>query len=147
MLIVVDANIVIKLFAKEGDSEDAHAFFRHAILRDWSLLAPSLLRYEVWEGARRNGYPMTEAMALLEAQERYNLHIVDPTRTHVLEAVEIVHNGHAKSGFPSFYDSIYHAMAITEKARFLTADRKHYLKTRQLGHILDRWRGLLEQER
>lgn len=43
--------------------------------------------------------------------------------------------GHEKSGFPSFYDSTYHAIAILNNCNFVTSDKKHYDKTKGLGHI------------
>ena len=48
---------------------------------------------------------------------------------------------HEKSGFPTIYDSIYHALAIQLDAVFLTADKKHYAKAKEYGHIklLSEW--------
>lgn len=43
---------------------------------------------------------------------------------------KISQRGQAKSGFPSMYDSIYHALAIKLDAIFLTADKKHDAKTK-----------------
>ena len=57
---------------------------------------------------------------------------------------KIASTGHEKSGFPSIYDSIYHALAIHEKAVFLTADKRHYEKSKSFGHIclLKDWENL-----
>ena len=40
-----------------------------------------------------------------------------------------------KSGFPSFYDAIYHALAMINDCDFITADRRHYEKTKALGKV------------
>ena len=53
----------------------------------------------------------------------------------ILKAIEICETGHQKSGFPSFYDASYHALAINNDCIFITADSKHISKTLQFGHI------------
>jgi predicted nucleic acid-binding protein len=49
---------------------------------------------------------------------------------------DICKAGHEKSGFPSFYDASYHALSIQYNCYFVTADKRHFTKTQQLGHIL-----------
>lgn len=144
MIFVVDANVFIKLFVKESDSVQAHKFFRAAVENNAMLLAPTLFRYEVWEAARVNGIPLDIALNLLAAQEGYCLHIIEPSRRHVLKAETIANKGHQKSGFPSMYDSIFHALAIESDGVFITADHKHYAKAKTFGHIalLSAWRKL-----
>ena len=53
----------------------------------------------------------------------------------------IVSDGQKNSGFPSLYDSVYHALAINNNCHFVTADKRHEAKTKQFGHIvlLDQW--------
>ncbi len=43
-----------------------------------------------------------------------------PDRDSWLLAEEITQKGHDKSGFPTIYDSIYHALAIRMDGTFLT---------------------------
>ena len=43
-------------------------------------------------------------------------------------------SGHTKSGYPSWFDSFYHAIAVEEGAIFITADKRHAVKTRQFEH-------------
>lgn len=42
------------------------------------------------------------------------------------------------------YDSIYHALAIETKGVFITADRRHFVKTECFSHIclLSDWKGI-----
>jgi len=40
-----------------------------------------------------------------------------------------------KSGFPSFYDASYHALAITHECQFITADKRHIAKAKGFGHV------------
>jgi predicted nucleic acid-binding protein len=46
-----------------------------------------------------------------------------------------ISTGHIKSGYPSIYDALFHAMALCNKAVFVTADKHHYAKTQILGNI------------
>ena len=43
--------------------------------------------------------------------------------------------GQPNSGSPSFYDACYHAIALINDCDFITADKKHYEKTKALGNI------------
>ena len=54
----------------------------------------------------------------------------------IKKTLEMTKVGHSKSGYPTFNDSLYHAIAIRDKAIFITADRRHYLKTKHLGNIM-----------
>jgi hypothetical protein len=61
------------------------------------------------------------------------------------KTLEICESGHDKSGFPSFYDASYHALAINNDCYFITADKRHFNITQQLGHIvlLSDWETIL----
>jgi hypothetical protein len=53
-----------------------------------------------------------------------------------LRAEKIDTTGHAKSGYPALNDSIYHAMAIERGGVFVTADRRHFAKSKQFGSVV-----------
>lgn len=42
------------------------------------------------------------------------------------QALKILASGHDKSGYPSIYDAIFHAMALCNQAVLVTADKRHY---------------------
>lgn len=65
----------------------------------------------------------------------FNLSFVPLTGALIDKTLAITKDGHEKSGYPTFNDSMYHAIAITEDALFITADKRHYEKTSQLGNI------------
>ncbi len=46
-------------------------------------------------------------------------------------------------GYPTLFDSIYHAMALERGGVFVTADRKHVDRTRSFGGVmlLSEWAG------
>ena len=56
--------------------------------------------------------------------------------------MKITEDGNQKSGFPSIYDSTYHAMAIAYDGIFITADKRHAAKAMQYAHIavLHNWK-------
>ncbi len=51
------------------------------------------------------------------------------------KAKEMTTKGHEKSGYQSFYDSVYHALAIQNNCDFITADKKHHAKAKEFGNI------------
>lgn len=53
-----------------------------------------------------------------------------------LRAEKIAATGHVKSGYPDLENSIYHAMAIERGGIFVTADQRHFAKTRQFGSVV-----------
>ncbi len=144
MMIVVDANVFNKLFLAEPDQDQAKAFFREAVNQNVSLVAPTLFRYEAWEVARRNSVPLSEVSRMITLQQNLLLELVEPTLEHVLKAEEIASHGTKNSGFPSIYDSIYHAIALVEGGMFLTADHKHAAKVQKFGALveLENWQDL-----
>ena len=60
------------------------------------------------------------------------------------KAIEICEAAHKKSGFPSFNDSSYHALAILNDCQFITADKRHISKTQKIGHtiLLSDWKNI-----
>lgn len=60
---------------------------------------------------------------------------MEPSEVVIKKALKIVGHGHFKSGFPHFYDSVYHALAIEHKCDFVTSDEKHYEKSKGFGNI------------
>jgi predicted nucleic acid-binding protein len=54
----------------------------------------------------------------------------------IKQTINITNEGHPNSGFPSFYDSAYHALAIELDSVFVTADKRHKAKTETFGHIV-----------
>lgn len=98
------------------------------------LLAPDLLYLEVINTAQRCGVPIDAVVELLEAQ-KYLLEMRAVSDAERKKAVEIIAQGHEKSGYPSIYDALFHAMALCNQAVFVTADKRHFTKTQQLGSI------------
>lgn len=84
--------------------------------------------------AQRCGVPVKKVEELLDAQ-KYLMEMRAINKQEQQTALNIITQGHPKSGCPSIYDSVFHAMALCNEAVLITADKRHYEKTRQLGAI------------
>ncbi len=132
---VVDSSVFNKLFLDEVDREQALQLFTQAAKQEVQLIAPDLLFLEAINTAQRCGIPIDEVAALLKAQ-KYLMEIRPITHAEQQKAIELIKMGHPNSGYPSIYDALFHAMAICNNALFVTADHRHYAKTKQVGHIV-----------
>jgi predicted nucleic acid-binding protein len=142
--IIVDSNIIAKTFSDETDSQQAKDFLKKCVQEEIEIIAPDLLRYEIAQISIRKNYPMRKAVALLENAISSLVSLRPPTEYEWLQAEIICQKGHEKSGFPSMYDSVYHAIAIVQDGVFITADKKHYAKTKEFKHIvlLKNWESI-----
>lgn len=133
---VVDACVFAKLILDETDSVQAERFIAHAIHSGSYLYAPSLFSYELIGILKKNNVPQGEIQNFIQSQHNASYLKIMPFDDDLLRlALDMTQQGHAKSGYPHFYDSVYHALAIVEKCDFITADKRHYGKTRDQGHI------------
>ena len=134
--LIIDSSVFNKLYLEEADSEQAVALFTRATAREFELQAPDLLYLEVISTANSYKVPIDHVVQLLDFQTRYLLQLRSLTRTEMRKAIEITQQGHPQSGYPSIYDSVFHAMALSNNATLVTADRRHYEKTKHLGNIV-----------
>ena len=143
-IIVPDACVFTKLFYDEPDSSKARAFFEYCVRVDTRLVVPDLFKYEIAQTSRYVDHALNDTLDLFDAHTRAIMTISSPERETWLLAEDITKKGNEKSGFPSMYDSIYHALAISLDGTFLTADKKHYAKAKDYGHItlLNDWESL-----
>lgn len=133
-LIILDSSVFLKQFLNENDREIAVDFIRQKVSQDCQIMVPDLFYYEVLSVAaiHRRFEEIYEAFTYYE---KNILKIIRPNIKITALARKITEKGHNKSGFPSFYDAIYHALAIENDCYFITTDKKHYEKARHLGHI------------
>ncbi len=148
-MIVLDANVFAKLFVEENDSDLAKALMYAVQYSAVPVLLPGLFAYEIIQIGRYHSLDTDKVLDLLETQFLSNWEMVEPTRAHWKTAQKISKKGHAKSGYPAMYDSVYHALAIEGNGAFITADKKHYEKAKSFGHIylLEDWKAPLEPYR
>ena len=117
---VVDASVAVKWFVPEIHSGHALRLLR----KGFDLQAPELIQAEfgniLWKKCRAGELDGTTAGEILDNFKRSPL-VVRPHGAFMKIAWEI-----ALKRRQTFYDSLYLALAMTEKARMVTADRKFY---------------------
>lgn len=132
---VVDSSIFIAMFLKEENSHKALEFFNNANKHQVNLLAPSIFIYEVMAILLKEAINLLDIESVLDSQIKSCLKIMDLDQKLIKETDKLTKKSHPKSGFPSFYDSSYHALAILNDCNFITIDKKHYDKTKHLKNI------------
>ena len=144
-LVVIDANIIAKLVADESDSNLAIDFLRDCVDEKIQIIAPMIIQYEVANIAIKKNISIDLVINLFDKNVLRLIDLESPDRFTWLQAERICKHGYEKSGYPSMYDSIYHAMAIIKGGTFFTADKRHYAKSKSFGHIalLENWEETL----
>lgn len=145
-IIVLDANILIKILHQEHDTDEANGLLQACTKRQVTVLVPEHFFYEVTNVCNHLDIEIARVLDLYEALKSSILTVAAPQRDTWLLAEKIAGQGHRKSGFPSMYDSIYHALAIHAEGVFVTADKRHFEKAQSFEHIcqLKDWRGLFD---
>ena len=141
--IVVDASVFNKTFLDEPDRADAVAFFEFANRRKLQLIAPSIFVYEVLAVAAPSAFGSERAFELVEGFRQSGFSIVEASDAIIRKAIEIANSGHPKTGYPTFYDAAYHALALLRSGVFLTSDKRHVAKASAFGSVvlLRDWRS------
>ncbi len=133
--LVVDSCVFVKLFLDEGDQKNAVEFFKKIISSGAEVYVPKLFIYEVLSICSLKKIDAQKILSVLNRHRKLYLQVVDPEDSLLLSATEMTKRGHLKSGYPSFYDCSYHALAIEKKCTFITSDAKHFAKTKNLGSV------------
>ena len=131
---VIDSSVFNKLYLDEVDRDKAQQLFIQAAAGEVLLYAPDLFYLEVVNTAQRCGVPINKVVDLLESQ-KYLLQIRAVSDDERKKAIQIIASGHIKSGYPSIYDALFHAMALCNGDIYVAAGKRHYAKTHKLGNI------------
>jgi len=127
--------ITLNFRHRKSKNETKHSNFLFRRADQAILIAPDLLYLEVINTAQRCGVPLESVVELLEAQ-KYLLQMRAVSDAERSKALQIIAQGHDKSGYPStIYDALFHAMALCNEGVLVTADKRHFAKTEQLGGI------------
>lgn len=145
-IIVLDANIAVKILHKESDSLQALDFIKYCAEKNAKLVVPEHFLYELVNVCQFLGVDVKTTLKLFDGLKSSLLTVVRPSNATWLLAERISKHGHKNSGFPAMYDSIYHALAIEAEGIFLTADKKHVVKAESFGKVvlLKNWEATLK---
>ncbi len=143
--VVLDSCVFNKLFLQEIDRHQAIDLIDKLTAQNYKIIVPNLFLYEVLSIAKINGFPTRQIYALILKFQELGLQLLELDKSCIEKALEICEFGHLKSGFPSFYDASYHALAIIHNCYFITADKRHFNKTLSLGNIvlLNDWEKII----
>lgn len=100
------------------------------------IINPVLFQYEFIKVCIVNNFDLKCAHEIIGKSLEVNLTLVTPTLTHDIKAREIISSCDKSARFPSYYDAIYHAIAIEHNTTFITADEKYYSKAKHIGNIM-----------
>ena len=128
-LVIVDTSVILKWFFWESDRKNALKIRDEFIAGQINLGMPTHCLVEVGNilGIKQ---PENAVLIISEIQmmqiEEYHLSL-----ELVQQAIKIMRK------FPktSFYDAMYHAIAIENRGVFVTADKKYYDSTKSLKHM------------
>lgn len=142
-LIVLDANVAVKLLHAEPDTDQAKQVIADCLGRGIKILVPEHFLYEVVAVCHRVDVSVDDVLLLFDKLRGSILTVVSPRPETWRKAQEIARDGTPQSGFPSLYDSIYQAVALEAEGLFVTADHRHAAKAHQHGGIslLKDWKG------
>ncbi len=135
-VVVLDSGVFDKLFLAERDRDCAIEFLEHAKISGIALIAPSLFLYEVLAVAAPTSFGSDAAYDLIQDFIKAGFRLVELDGAVIRQAIAISNAGHPKSGYPTFYDASYHAVALVFGGVFLTADSRHKGKTESFGSVV-----------
>jgi predicted nucleic acid-binding protein len=135
LTLILDASILAKLFRDEPDSSAAEAVLVHCARHRLVHKAPGLALYEILSVALHYGVPFDIPIRIIADLSKTGFELVEPSAEELKKAESIATTKSDVYGFPELKDSIYHAMAIVRGGIFLTADNRHFQRTKSLGNI------------
>jgi predicted nucleic acid-binding protein len=138
-LVILDASVAAKWLVWAGEPLEAEAL---ALLKKRNegqidFLVPDLFWAEIgnviWKAAHRGRCSLDQAGESIRALQAYDL-ATAPSGGLLLQAFRIAHRYQR-----SFYDSIYLALAVSQRIEFVTADER--LANAVAAHLPVKWLG------
>jgi predicted nucleic acid-binding protein len=138
-LVVPDASVLLKWILPSDDEQDVDQalLLRAAIMNDAvRAIVPALWLYEVSNTVARR-FP-AHACAWLTSLMKFGLTEAAPSAAWLAAAFELTRTYEVP-----FYDAAYHALAITRKGVFITADVRYVNRMTEKGTVvaLSEWKA------
>ncbi|MEK7649156.1 MAG: type II toxin-antitoxin system VapC family toxin [Patescibacteria group bacterium] len=141
---VADASVVVQLLNAFGETavEQSRELLRGAVMREYPIIVPDLLWYEVTNAlVRGKGLKSTNLQDALDLLFSFPLTFVWATKERVASASLI-----ASVYSLSVYDALYAALALEYNIPLLTANMKHQGKVSGLHAVdIQNWYGILRK--
>lgn len=135
-ILTIDNSVFLKLFLEEELSDEVENLFNIIVDKKWKIINPTLFEYELYKTVIMGRCNVGDVFSYIEDLEDGTLNAVSLTLRDIEKAREIVGSSQRNDNLPSFYDAIYHAIAINNSSIFITADTKYYNKTKHIGNIV-----------
>ena len=136
---VLDANIFLEIIFGRKLQVIAKKIIEKAILNEIEIIIPGIALDEISEVLCGN----VNDEQIIETHLNYIdkliindvIKVVIPSAKVRMQAIKMARIGNKKSGYPEYSDSLYHSLALINKATFITNDKKHFAKVKNLGRI------------
>ena len=134
---VIDTSVAAKVFLEnEPHKSKAIEIFTKAYEKQIALFAPSLIYFELNNALVKEKATHREIFAALTIFQQHvdegNIRIFPPTLNLLNKTTEVASTDTEGLGYISAYDATFHALALLEHATLITADERHYKKTKDL---------------
>lgn len=129
--IIIDASVILKAFVEEEGSELVDELILLNKMKRLSLIAPSLLAYELLNVLSKKWHNAKTVRDALRILGELEIGIVD----YQYGFLDIAAKKACRKSSVSLYDCAYHALAKELDSVFLTADKKYYSLMKNDGNI------------
>ena len=131
-VIVTDASVILKWAFRSPDEQDRDKAL--ALLNFWlagkgEIVLPKLWAFEVGNVLSLKNPQFAQDIMGLLIDYRFSEH--ETTAELCRETLKI-----AKQYRVTFYDAVYHAVALLRKGTLITTDKAYYRKAGQAGHVV-----------
>jgi predicted nucleic acid-binding protein len=133
---VIDTSVTTKIFVDEEHTDIAKRIYKKASQEEISLIAPDLTWHELNSVFTKKPIPLEHIQQYLEVFKQFTetevIQIVPSSLKILNKAAEIASTDTKGQGYISSFDATFHALAILNDAVFVTADKVHYNKTKDI---------------
>ena len=116
--VILDANVYVKLFKQEPDSQMAVDLMERLVQSRAEIIEPSVVVNETITTCEYNKQDLHEVAVFFEVMLDSSIRLVEVDSSLFKVTLAFTKEGHEKSGYPTFNDSMYQALAEQEECAF-----------------------------